>query len=393
MKQKHITLFVGLMILVSSHATEAGSEKSNKHINRSKQNCRSLVYLDQDVKDSLLILKGLMPTRYAWSKNFCSLCEDIASECNVACRGQIMEVVNEAMKACNELNAKQAEALKHHFSEYKSMIEEGKAGMENMGQHKTQSKSFDCTKMIKLCRLTTDTLKVNGVDLNDWCDLADYVNQDANLGADGLPGPTGDRGPTGATGATGSTGLTGIVGVTGPTGPTGATGATGVTGVTGDTGPTGLTGATGATGVTGATGPSSNSLLGYIFANSTGTSKNISTQGNENFSNAQYEINVNYDNDSVFVVEEDGLYLCHYTANTSGAGCIALKLNGTVVPGSSFSRVTSGPISGITLINAAKNSTLKLTNNNSDTISLQSGVTGGSLTSLVVQKIGAYTAI
>ena len=184
-------------------------------------------------------------------------------------------------------------------------------------------------------------------------------------GATGLTGATGPTGPTGPTGAastvagpTGPTGPTGLTGATGPTGPTGATGAIGATGptgptgaastVAGPTGPTGLAGATGPTGPTGATGPTGSGTGLASFGSKyseTPQTLNIALGGTTQVGlpTGGPNSNMSYTTVNAITVNQTGTYQIAYFLNgTVAVGTtvtLAVRRNGTAIPGASISRL------------------------------------------------------
>lgn len=173
----------------------------------------SLVYLDRDVRRSIVELEQLLPD-YNWSAKFKALCADIEDASNVAHCDDVKAIINECLEACKNLPCD----IQGCLEKYKQTLHAGNAhisALDMANDDTDESAGTRGGKCSKFCKISvrclsvngalnlTGNLVVNGVTFSDLPDLA------AALVAAGVPGLTG---PTGATGAAGATGATGSAG-------------------------------------------------------------------------------------------------------------------------------------------------------------------------------------
>lgn len=175
-------------------------------------------------------------------------------------------------------------------------------------------------------------------------------------GPRGVRGPRGLQGPMGLPGPVGAMGPMGPAGPVGPQGPVGARGARGARGPTGPQGPIGPAGATGAAGPTGPIGPTGpvNRLGAYGGRYSIShQTLNLEVGGITQIPMASTmpHKSVTYIPRNGVRVAQRGDYEINYFTNLSvtvgTTVTIAVRLNGTAIPGASISQILSAEVGSI----------------------------------------------
>lgn len=196
----------------------------------------------------------------------------------------------------------------------------------------------------------------------------------ASDGKRGAAGKTGERGATGAPGANGPAGLTGVAGPPGAQGPTGPTGATGAAGPKGDTGaagdagpagPQGPAGPAGATGPQGPAGPSGAAEYASIY--------NVGPQALPVGGSVEFDTNgvvtpgiVHTPGSPSIVFTRAGTYNVRFTISSVEPNQIAIFINGTPVPGTTFgSGAGTQQNHGEAIVSAAAGDVITLRNHSS----------------------------
>ena len=417
MKKIFMGLFLLAFLLAPLHMVAANSSQCEIDLNAlDAQLDHSLVYIEKNVRESILKLEELLPCAN-WSQDFKNLCQDMRDESNVAPFKLCDGVTNECLQACNYLPCEQKTAIEAQLIGYKELLYSGKAHISSLQNCATRSgchDSSDCCDEVECCEkiecchqkeiysLAVNCLTINGRLFVNGIEYSNLNRLARALRNAGLVGPTGPIGLAGATGATGPAGgpvgPTGATGATGPTGPTGATGLQGLQGIQGVAGPTGATGVgvAGATGPTGATGTGVAGATGPTGA--TGATGLLTTYGSffalmpgDNAATVGGGVAVEFPQDgpalggiirlggvnpSEFVLPDIGTYLVTWQVSVAEAGQLVLALDS----GSGFvelaptvvGRATgTSQISGSTLITTtAVSSTLAVRNPTGNTPAL-----------------------
>lgn len=359
MKQKHMKQLMTLFALASSFSIHARHEsRSQKALTTKDDSCHhGLVYIDQETMETILTLKKMLP-EHSWSTDFRSLHDDMCDKGNVALREQMMQIIDECLKACKKVSSPEKHTMISKLISYKSALLNGHASIDRLDGVGSSERVYDCDKIVRVCKLSVNNLKVDGDSYSNFEAIANFFNEGHLLGPVGPTGPTGEQGFVGPTGATG---ITGATGETGPTGATGVTGPIGATGATGNTGPTGATGNTGPTGGTGPTGPTGTTVALTTYGYAYGTSTSAVSSGQSiNFGSVS-GANVTISNGGI-KVGEAGIYVCSYIVGTNNSGGgVAVKVNSTTQPNSTYGYGSGvGLIHGEILLNLAANDVVSL---------------------------------
>lgn len=192
------------------------------------------------------------------------------------------------------------------------------------------------------------------------------VSPQGPMGAEGAPGEQGPKGPQGPIGPPGAIGPSGQAGPTGDRGPRGFAGETGDKGSAGAEGPTGsvgLLGEPGADGKPGEPGDALTQLSVYAAWTFTG-STTVNSQQKVPFTfNAVNQGNmVDFDSaNSQFTLNAPGTYEVKYGVASQNQGTVALRLNGSELPGTRMN-VSNGLIMLATLFDISAPATLEVRN-------------------------------
>lgn len=243
----------------------------------------------------------------------------------------------------------------------------------------------------KFVIITSNVDDVDNAKLYVRANVADYFSFITDLsGAQGIQGPKGDTGNTGPTGATG---------LIGPTGATGPTGSPGAIGPTGNTGPTGATGSVASVTITGSGNAVTNVSLnttskvltvtkGGTYNNNTyslsKTGNTITLTGSDGSTTSVTDSNTTYSTGTASAAGLTKLYTSTGT-NTDGTmtqsainSALAEKANTSQIPSVGNGTVTitqGGTTKGSFTMNQSGNTTIALSDNNTDTKVTQTAIT------------------
>jgi hypothetical protein len=201
-----------------------------------------LVYLSQEVRQTILELKYLLPTR-KWSTPGKILSLDIQNDGNIALYEHVDALVGECLEACTHLQHDQKTALQAALEKYQALLHSGKAHLIFSERDNEQSQTRGCGGMSsnvkKICKLAVRCLSIQG---SFYVNGVDFSVLTALAGAIGATGPAGVQGIAGVLGAVGAAGPAGAAGIAGAIGAIGAAGAAGIQGAPGIPGIAGIGG-------------------------------------------------------------------------------------------------------------------------------------------------------
>jgi hypothetical protein len=240
MKKIALLLLLCLPVqVISNDLHDLEIQTLNTHLNN------ELVYLSQEVRQTILDLRYLLPT-HAWSTPCDILSLDIEEDGNVAVYKQMDSIVKECLEACDQLSHDQRSALQASLEEYQALLWSGRAHLtfSERGEESERPQTRGCSissssNVKKICKLSVRCLSiqgsfyVNGVDFSVLTTLAGAIGATGPAGAQGIAGVIGAIGATGPAGAAGIAGVIGAIGAAGAAGPVGPQGIPGIPGVGG----------------------------------------------------------------------------------------------------------------------------------------------------------------
>lgn len=227
MKNTMIKAFLLLSLLAPYHAIRAEISQSDSELNElNAQLNNSLVYIDEDVRQSLVYLEDTLPN-HAWSSNFRNLCKDIRNEGTVVTHDFISQTLNECFGACSKLSESDAYSVRTTLVNYVHKLANGKAHISALDDESEDDNAADtrgcckkkkpkkiCSLCVKEC-LSAGALSVRGNVTIGGTLIVGGVNFNTLAGIAGAPGVAGAIGAAGAAGAPGTMGVPGIPGIGG----------------------------------------------------------------------------------------------------------------------------------------------------------------------------------
>lgn len=222
MKQKGIKLLFLLSLLGPGQIIMAKDSQEDKDIEALNEQCNySLVYLDENARNSIVELNNLLPN-HPWSTAFKNLCQDIKDEGTVALYEQVDQVIDECLGACKKVSD---DKVKTDLKNYKKMLQDGAAHISVLDKTTNGWDNYRsiCAKTIcklNVCSLSVSSLYVNGIEYSDITvlgntlvdngfggTLSTFANFYAQVGsyasiAAGTPVPFDFDGPTNGSGIT-----------------------------------------------------------------------------------------------------------------------------------------------------------------------------------------------
>jgi hypothetical protein len=205
-------------LLVPLHALKAdGLENIDIDVLNAQVNYE-LVYLNDDVCQSIVKLKYLLPD-HEWSAAFRQLHFDIEDDGNIALHKDVSKVINESLNACRNMSHDQRHEIRAALEKYKTHLRSGKAHLRfsDSGDDalETQTRSCGSSNVKKICKLSVKCLSVNGRFFVNGVDFSVLTALAGAIGATGPAGIQGIAGLVGAIGAAGAAGPQGIPGIPG----------------------------------------------------------------------------------------------------------------------------------------------------------------------------------
>jgi hypothetical protein len=164
MKQQISSFCIYIFLLIPIHILAA--EISSNTDNLEKQSYCSPVYINKDVRKSIVELNYLLPD-YPWSIACKNICLDIQNEITVMPYKDVTCVIDECLNACNNLLPDSLYSIKAALENFKHILDAGKAHIYNLKNgddevDKMATRNIDGTR--EIAQLYTRNLTVDGVE-------------------------------------------------------------------------------------------------------------------------------------------------------------------------------------------------------------------------------------